>query len=223
MAKKKKYAKVKGTKDFLILTILCAVLGIWAVRDGWFPSNKTLKKHPHALTLGFDAGGVVLHVEVREGEAVGEGVVLAKLATGTLDQKLKALEVDYAIARDSGKEQLAAEAHAEILTLRDQILASTLKIAKGYMIELDENRVPQIVGAVWDENDPNYKKCYLLKEKSMVIQEVLIKSGRRIDSGEPAIVVNTKDHFYPFNKVLALVSGIGMAVFGILHILASKD
>ena len=217
MAKKKRYSKVHSTKDFLILTIVCAVLCVWAVRDGWFPSDKVLKKHPPELMLAFETDGVVVQASVKE------GAVLAKLSTVTLDENLKELEAEYAAERDAGREQVAAEKLREILELRNRIKASVLKIAAGYQIELDANRTPQIAGVVWDHQDPDYKKCYPLKEKSMVVKELLIKSNRRVAAGEPAVVVYTKDHFYPFNKVLAVITGLGIILFGILHVLASKD
>lgn len=223
MAKKKKYNKVQGTKDFLILTIVCAVLCVWAVRDGWFPSNKVLKKHPPELILAFETDGVVVSVDTKEGASVREGAVLAKLATAAFEDELKALEAAYAAARDAAQEQIAAEKYQAILAVREKMRASTLKVALGYKIELDENRVPQITGTVWSDDDPDYKKCYLLKEKMMVVKKIVAKRNRRVSAGEPAIIVNTKDHFYPFNKVLAFITGIGILVFGIMHMLASKD
>jgi hypothetical protein len=37
---------VQGTKSFLMWAVILLVLGLWAVRDGWFPSAATLLKHP---------------------------------------------------------------------------------------------------------------------------------------------------------------------------------
>ena len=38
--------KVEGRKDFLYWAIGLAVLGLWCVKDGWFPSPTVLEKHP---------------------------------------------------------------------------------------------------------------------------------------------------------------------------------
>ncbi len=38
--------KIKGTKDFLIWAIILLLLGLWCVKDGWFPSESVLERHP---------------------------------------------------------------------------------------------------------------------------------------------------------------------------------
>lgn len=38
--------RLKGSKSFLVWAILLLLLGLWAVRDGWFPSENTLTRHP---------------------------------------------------------------------------------------------------------------------------------------------------------------------------------
>jgi hypothetical protein len=37
---------VEGTKSFLMWAIILLAIGIWAVKDGWFPSDAVLLKHP---------------------------------------------------------------------------------------------------------------------------------------------------------------------------------
>ncbi|NCC51407.1 MAG: hypothetical protein EOM20_09350 [Spartobacteria bacterium] len=37
---------VPGTKKYLITAVVMLVLCIWAVLDGWFPSEKVLERHP---------------------------------------------------------------------------------------------------------------------------------------------------------------------------------
>ncbi len=43
---------VPGTKKYLITAIIMLIIGIWAVMDGWFPSDGVLIKHPD-MTDGF--------------------------------------------------------------------------------------------------------------------------------------------------------------------------
>jgi hypothetical protein len=38
--------RIEGTKSFLLWTLLLLAIGIWAVKDGWFPSADMLLKHP---------------------------------------------------------------------------------------------------------------------------------------------------------------------------------
>lgn len=217
---KKKY-KVQGTKDFLIGTIACAVICIWAVRDGWFPSNKSLKSHPPELALSFDASGVVLRVDALEGGPGTPGTSMARLATATAENKLRTVEQEYAEARDQGDKDLAASKLKELQGLQRQIASADLRVAEAYQIELDENGVPHIAAAIHDKRDAGYKNAY--KPEHAVVKKILTKVNRRVAAGEPVVVLDTKDHFYPFNKVLAVIMGIGMAVFGFLHVLASKD
>jgi hypothetical protein len=37
---------VEGTKSFLLWAIILLAIGLWAVKDGWFPSDSVLLKHP---------------------------------------------------------------------------------------------------------------------------------------------------------------------------------
>lgn len=220
MAKKKKY-KVKGTKDFLILTVICAVFFVWSLRDGWFPSDKTLRKHPPELVLSFAVDGVITSVDAVEGRSVGPGAPLAKLGTATKESRFKKLEEEYAVASNAGDEKLMAEKMQELLALRKLLESAELKVAEGYLIELNEAGRPIIAASYYDKLDQGYNASY--HPDHAVIKEVLIKRNRRAAKGEPAVVLNTKDHFYPFNKVLAIITLIAFVVFGILHILASRD
>ena len=38
--------KVEGTKAFLLWGAFLLVLGLLGLKDGWFPSEQVLKKHP---------------------------------------------------------------------------------------------------------------------------------------------------------------------------------
>lgn len=45
--------RVEGTRAFLIWAVVLLLLGLWAVRDGWFPSAGTVEKHPMDGTSSF--------------------------------------------------------------------------------------------------------------------------------------------------------------------------
>ena len=45
--------EVEGTKNFLIWAILLLLLGLWCVKDGWFPSETVAAKHPPEEDRGF--------------------------------------------------------------------------------------------------------------------------------------------------------------------------
>ncbi len=219
MAKKKRTYKNHGTNDFLILTIVCGVIGVWAIFDGWFPSQKVLKKHPYELILSFDQDGVVESINTQVGApAVG---VLAKLATASVDARLTVAQAAYEAADKSGNSVARSKTLAELTDLREKLLASELKVAPRYLIEMDENGVPQVDRAIFDEHDPAYEKGY--EPKSAVVKEILIMENGHVFSGKPAFVLDTKDHFYPFNKVLTVVMVFGFVIFGWLHFQAKRN
>lgn len=44
---------VEGTRKFLYWALILLALGLWAVRDGWFPAASTMEKHPVATDRNF--------------------------------------------------------------------------------------------------------------------------------------------------------------------------
>ena len=221
MAKKKKTYKNHGTNDFLILTIVCGVIGVWAIFDGWFPSKKVLKKHPHELVLAFEQSGVVLSIDVKDGAPVNGGVVLANMATANIDAKIEAAEKTYEAAKKSGDSKLASKTLKELGELREVLLGLELKVAPRYVLEIDENGKPQVERAIFSESDPAYGKAY--EPKGAQVKEILIDENRIVAAGEPAFVLQLKDSFYPFNKVLTVVMFIGFFIFGWFHVQAKKS
>jgi hypothetical protein len=37
---------VEGTRTFFAVSVVLLAVGLWSLKDGWFPSEKVLKKHP---------------------------------------------------------------------------------------------------------------------------------------------------------------------------------
>ena len=64
---------IPGTTDFLIGAVVLLVLGLWCAKDGWFPSEATLDKHPREVQMKVTEPGLVKDVFVRTGESVREG------------------------------------------------------------------------------------------------------------------------------------------------------
>ena len=44
--------KIEGPKNYLVAAACLLALGLWAVKDGWWPSAAVLKKHPLRDTSG---------------------------------------------------------------------------------------------------------------------------------------------------------------------------
>lgn len=44
---------VEGTKTFLLWSIGLLLLGLWCVKDGWFPAESVLARHPPLENASF--------------------------------------------------------------------------------------------------------------------------------------------------------------------------
>lgn len=188
--------QVEGTKDFLYWSIGLLLLGLWAVKDGWFPSAKVLKDHPRYLSVGFDHPGVLAEYRVAPNDEIRVGTVLAiqqrselESRQNFLNRNVKAAEeaakLAGALGADSAQERRAEEVArwaAELADVRRQMAQRELKApTNGYVRAL-------------------------LKERNAPVQ-----------AREPVIELLVRDHFYAFNKSLAILSLLASAVCAVIH------
>lgn len=61
---------LEGSNDFLIAAVVLFGLGLWAIKDGWFPSERVLERHPRELHVRAPGTGVVAEVRVIAGQTV---------------------------------------------------------------------------------------------------------------------------------------------------------
>ena len=213
MPVKRKY-NIKGTNDFLVLALIFFFLCLWAIKDAWYPSEKVLKKHPREVVAAFETKGSVGEILVAVGDAVGEKSVLARLRSDRLQQEFDEAKSVYTEARkkyavmetalknankngasDDGLAQIEASA-AEAKEKKDEAYATVQEL----MIVLE---------------------CSELKSPSKgVVQEIMVAEHTMVDADEAVIKINPKDHFYLFNKSLAIFSFFAFWVFLAIHILA---
>ena len=59
---------VQGTNDFIVWAVALLALGLWCVKDGWFPSAAVLERHPHTVEITSPQAGVVKDVFVKVGD-----------------------------------------------------------------------------------------------------------------------------------------------------------
>lgn len=71
---------VQGTSDFLVWAVVLLALGLWCVKDGWFPSQATLDKHPHEIQISAEHDGTVVDVFVKRGELIRAEQPIVRLA-----------------------------------------------------------------------------------------------------------------------------------------------
>lgn len=213
MPVKRKY-NVKGTNDFLVLGLIFFFLCLWAVKDAWYPSDKVLKKHPLTVEASFGAAGSVDKILVKVDDSVAEDQVIASLRTDKMaveyeeakstytETKKKHVMMTLAL-KNSNKNGVSEEGLAEV--------QERLSVAKKAM---DESlaKVTELRVAMESSELKSPSKGRILE----------IKQGPHsmVDVGETVVVIDPKDHFYLFNKSLAIFSFLAFWVFLAIHILA---
>jgi biotin carboxyl carrier protein len=204
----RKYDQVKNTNDFLIASIALGMLCAWAVKDGWFPSKSMLKKHPIKVEAKFTYSGIVADVIPDVGSTVVSNSMIISMRSDALDIKQKDFEDDLASAR------------AELDTLDKAWLYDNSPEkkkevnAKKAKVHLRMNKLKKEIAGV--------KQVRVTREVRSPaegeVTEIFVNVGDEVVKGDVAVVVHTKDHFYPFNKSLAIGSFIGALICAIVHI-----
>lgn len=201
MPAKRQY-HVKGTKDFIVLAGIFFFLCLWAVKDAWFPSPKVMKKHPQEIVVAFEVAGTVERVNVDVGDSVTEEMVLANLRSDRI-----AVEFDEA----KGAYTEAKKKHAMLRATSDASDAGAIQAAKEAM-EQSLAKVEELRVAL-DSTE-------LLSPSKGEIMEKYIATHSLVEAGDQAFLIDPKDHFYLFNKSLAIFSFFLFWVFLAIHTLA---
>lgn len=74
---------VPGTSDFLVWAVILLALGAWGVKDGWFPSEATLERHPIEVQMKQGLPGLVKDIFVKPGELIPESQPIARILLAT--------------------------------------------------------------------------------------------------------------------------------------------
>jgi multidrug resistance efflux pump len=188
---------IKGTKDFLVAAVVCAILCLWSIRDGWFPTPKTLKKHPLEIPAAFSVGGVVKEIALRVGDEIHGKVALAVLYDDAFRTKVYEAEAAFNAAKDAKAADTDEKLEA-LLTARKNLEACT----------------------VWNTDilwTGSHGEATLHGE----VVSVLARPGDRVESGQPVLLVNPEDTFYLFNKTLSVLMFLGALVSMVFHWVAS--
>jgi len=213
MPSKRRY-NIKGTNDFIVLAAIFFFLGLWAVKDAWYPSEKVLKKHPLEVVASFDTDGSVDQVLVSVGDAVGEEQVLAQLRSDKVAVEYEKAKADYTekkkkhammdLARKNGeKNGISETGYNDILTSIEKSKAEmdeALKVVTELKAQIDSADLKSTI-----------------KGK---VKEIMVGTHTMVKAGDPAIIIDPKDHFYLFNKSLAIFSFFAFWAFLAIHILA---
>lgn len=197
MAKKNRFDKIKGTKDFLIMAVACAFLCLWSIRDAWFPTKKILEKHPQSYPVTVAVPGVVQTIPVKVGEEVSGARPLLTLATQAYKEAVDAAEAVYRAATESKPGDLQAELDALLKAKAD--LRSTTVSCTDFMLETTHG------------TDPLHGD----------VLQILVEPATHVDAGQTVMLIKPSDTFYAFNKTLAMLSFAGFIAALIFHRIAS--
>jgi multidrug resistance efflux pump len=196
---KGRFTKIKGTKDFLVLAVVCGFVCLWAIRDAWFPTEKILKKHPQVFPITVAVSGVVQTIPVEVGDEVKGNEPLITLSAQHYEKAVATAEAAYKeVATTTDKEQIRSKLAA--LVEAKENLRNTTVTCMDFMLETSHGE------------DPLHGK----------VLEILAELATHVDAGQTVMLVEPADTFYAFNKTLSVLSFFGMIVGLFFHRIASK-
>jgi multidrug resistance efflux pump len=213
MPAKRRY-NIKGTNDFLVLAGIFFFLCLWSIKDAWFPSPKVLKKHPLEAVIAFETHGAVERVNVRVGDKVAEKQVLANLRRDRIGVEYTEAKTTYTAAKKKhAMMQLASKNAVKNGASNDGIAEIDERLAvAGTAMEEALAKVTELRAAM--------DSAQLLSPSKGEVKDVKIMAHSMVEAGDTVIVIDPKDHFYLFNKSLAVFSFFAFWVFLAIHILA---
>lgn len=198
----KRQYHVKGTNDFIVLAAIFFFLCLWSIKDAWYPSEKVLKKHPREIVVVAEAGGTVEKVNVKEGDPVAEDMVLA-----TLYRDRIAVEFDQAKNSYTEAKQQYATLSSSSSTADAEEVASAKEAMNQALAKVEELRTA-------------LDSLEIKSPAKGKIKESYIAGYSLVEAGDHAFLIDPQDHFYLFNKSLAIFSFLLFWVFIAVHILA---
>lgn len=183
-------------------------LCLWAVKDAWYPSDKVLKKHPRMVEASFETAGTVGSIRVSVGDSIGEEQILAVLLNTKKEVEFNAAKKEYTAAKkqhtllqetvyNAGNSKDLAEFHRSVDEAKT-VMDSALKKVGNIRTAIDSSE--------------------LLSPTKGVITEARMVPHSQAKAGQTAFVIDPQDHFYLFNKSLAIFSFMAFWVFLGLHL-----
>lgn len=212
MSARRKY-NVKGTKDFIVLAGIFFFLCLWAIKDAWYPSPKVLEKHPLKVNVSFETTGSIGHLYVAEGDDIIEEKLLADLRRVEMEQEFENSKTAYSAAKD---EYARAD---EALRTAVKNSASSEEIAGLQQSRVDaEAAMDSALEKVTDMR-ASIDATELHAPTKGVVKEILVSVHDQVVAGETVMVIDPADHFYLFNKSLAIFSFIAFWLFLGIHVI----
>lgn len=204
----RKYKNMKGTNDFLVASIGLFLLCLWAVRDGWFPTQSILERHPQTSQTIFESPGRVEEILREVGSTVSSNTPVVRMSTRELEDRQSQYEERL---EELGREIRRSEANLIGVDVEEEREAIRSRVAEKELALRELRR--QIAGVRQD-----IMRNMLRPEYSGTVSDIMVSPGDQVEEGEPAFSIDVKGYFYTFNKSLALVSLIGSIICAIMHV-----
>ncbi len=204
----RKYKNMKGSNDFLVASIGLLLLCLWAVRDGWFPTQSILEKHPQTAQTMFEAPGTVEEIMREVGSTVSSNTAVVRMST----RELEDMQSQY----ESRLEEVVREIRRSEASIIGVDTEDEREEIRSRIAELEASSRElrrQIAGVRQD-----IMRNMLRPDHAGTISEIMVSQGDEVDEGDPAFSIDVKGYFYTFNKSLAIGSLIGSIICAILHI-----
>jgi multidrug resistance efflux pump len=198
----KRQYRVKGTNDFIVLAGIFFFLCLWSVKDAWFPSPKVMEKHPQEIIVVVETGGTVEKINVVAGDPVAEDMVLATLRRDRISVEFDAAKSTYTEAKQ-----------------KYNLLNSTAQTGDASEIAAAQEAMDQALVKV-DELRVGLDSMEIKTADKGKIMESYISTHSLVEAGDHAFLIDPEDHFYLFNKSLAIFSFVVFWVFLAIHVLA---
>ncbi len=241
---------IKGTKDFLVFGVVLVFLCIWSIRDAWFPTENTLKKHPQRIEVAFEVPGVIKSLPLKVGNAIEGRRLLASLHEGRYQDTLETAEAEFEAAKTAKSSDVQEKLDA-VLKARKDVEACTLyntdrmrvtshgeESLSGVVIEVMAEPASSVevmsAESPGEVSEITAKAIFVLQKGSDDPQEYALDGfAAAVDvgdnviagstlAGHPVLAVRPNDTFYSFNKTLAVLSFLGAIVAFIFHGIASR-
>ncbi len=203
--------KVEGTKDFLIWSVVLLGLGLWSLRDGWFPTARVLEKHAREIPASFQVEGMLADVLVEPGIEVRPQQPLARLVRLQQRRALEEAQTVFSAATNRVESAAQAVEAAASGPVPGQDTAALREALARERISAEAARAA-LAGALSE-----FAARELVAPTGGVVRAVSAAEGQEVIAGEPVATIDPKDHFYPFNRSLAIISLIGSAVCAYIH------
>lgn len=191
--------KSEDTGDLIYWAVGLLLLGVWCVKDGWYPSKDVLEKHPRAIELSFSQDGVLSRLLVNLGSEVGESMKVAELVTDEIRRRLATAETAF-----TGAERAYREATGELAALGEAPGDEERRTAATRTVQ-ERKRLYDDAYAKREEIRKELNDSILRSTGDGTVSEIRAKENNPVKAGETVMVLDPKDSFYLFNRSLAVI------------------